>query len=55
MTDAPRRVLVEVADPSYGPGMDPTEAPTAAVDPAVVGVAGTGDADSEADASAARE
>ncbi len=39
MTDAPRRVLVEVADPSYGPGMDPTEAPTAAVDTAVEGVA----------------
>lgn len=35
MTDAPRRVLVEVADPSYGPGMDPTEIGTAAVDTAV--------------------
>lgn len=39
MTDAPRPVHVEVADPSYGPGMDPTDAETATVDTAVEGIA----------------
>lgn len=38
-SDAPRRVLVEVADPSYGPGMDPSDAATAAVDATVEPVA----------------